>query len=57
MKAASGHPWITHGVAVLAVFVVLGFLLAKKNSDTSATNALNVVAIAIIAAAVISGVI
>lgn len=27
MKAATGHHWVTHGVAILALFVVLGFLL------------------------------
>jgi asparagine N-glycosylation enzyme membrane subunit Stt3 len=31
MKAATGHHWITHGVAVMAVFLILGWLLSKTN--------------------------
>ena len=31
MKAASGHHWITHGVVVLALFLILGWLLSKTN--------------------------
>lgn len=29
MKNLLGHHWITHGVAVVVVFLVLGFLLAR----------------------------
>lgn len=30
MKALLGHHWITHGVAVVAVFLVLGFFFSKS---------------------------
>lgn len=29
MKSLLGHHWITHGVAVVLIFLVLGFLLSK----------------------------
>ncbi len=35
MKAAMGHHWITHGVAVMAVFLILGLLLSQKNMRMS----------------------
>ena len=28
MKAAAGHHWTTHGIIVLAVFVILGFVFS-----------------------------
>jgi len=57
MKAATGHHWITHGITVLVVFVVLGLVLAKINSGEPATSKLNAVVIAIITSTVISGLI
>ena len=32
MKALLGHHWITHGVAVVIVFLALGFFLSKSGS-------------------------
>ena len=29
MKALLGHHWITHGVAVVLVFLILGFLFSR----------------------------
>lgn len=29
MKSLTGHHWITHGVAVVAVFLLLGFVLSR----------------------------
>ncbi len=31
MKAATGHHWTTHGVAVLIMFIALGFVLSNTN--------------------------
>lgn len=31
MKSALGHHWITHGVAVIVTFVVLGFVFSGLN--------------------------
>jgi len=32
MKSLTGHHWITHGIAVVAVFLVLGFLFSRMDS-------------------------
>lgn len=32
MKSLTGHHWITHGIAVIAVFLVLGFLFSRMGS-------------------------
>lgn len=32
MKSLTGHHWITHGLVVIAVFLVLGFLFSKMAS-------------------------
>ena len=29
MKSLSGHHWTTHGIFVIALFIVLGFILSK----------------------------
>lgn len=34
MKAALGHHWTTHGVIVIIVFVVLGFVLSSMKLET-----------------------
>ncbi len=34
MRSALGHHWITHGVIVILVFVVLGFILSGLNLET-----------------------
>jgi len=38
MKAATGHHWITHGILVVAVFVLLGWLLAQTTLGTRLTG-------------------
>jgi hypothetical protein len=34
MKAALGHHWTTHGVIVITVFVVLGFVFSAMKLET-----------------------
>lgn len=53
MQKLTGHHWTTHGIVVLAVFLVLGWLLPKneavsKLSDTALIGA-------VVAGAVING--
>jgi hypothetical protein len=36
MKAATGHHWVTHGLVVLGLFLVLGFVLAWARPAKSA---------------------
>ncbi len=31
MKSLTGHHWITHSVAILGLFFILGFVLARMN--------------------------
>jgi len=57
MKAATGHHWITHGITVLLVFAVLGFVLAKLRPTDSTVTALNGVAVAVVTATAVSGLI
>jgi hypothetical protein len=33
MKALSGHHWTTHGIVVVGLFIILGFVLSKLNLD------------------------
>jgi len=54
MKAATGHHWITQGVIVLVLFVVVGFVLTKVNQKNGNLNAL---AITIVVATILSGLI
>lgn len=32
MKSLTGHHWITHGIAVVAVFLLFGFLFSRMGS-------------------------
>ena len=44
MKSLSGHHWITHGIFVIALFIVLGYFLSKtdleKKIDADKTSGL-----------------
>jgi len=33
MKSLSGHHWITHGIIVIALFIVLGYIFSKTDMD------------------------
>jgi uncharacterized membrane protein SirB2 len=33
MKSLSGHHWTTHGIFVIVLFIILGFILSKTNLD------------------------
>jgi hypothetical protein len=33
MKSLSGHHWITHGIFVIALFIVLGYFLSKADLE------------------------
>lgn len=57
MKSATGHHWITHGVLVLAAFVVIGLVLAKTMQENADAAASNRVAAAILGATIVSGLI
>jgi len=33
MKSLSGHHWITHGIFVIILFIVLGYIFSKTDMD------------------------
>jgi uncharacterized membrane protein YdcZ (DUF606 family) len=33
MKSLSGHHWITHGIVVIVLFIVLGYILSKAGLE------------------------
>ena len=60
MKVATGHHWTTHGVLVLALFLVLGLVLAAGRNPGWSRPGANGLAVAIFAstaasAAIIAG--
>ena len=55
MKAFAGHHWVTHGIAVLLLFAILGFVLAPRNAPADAESAFARLYSVIIAAVVIGG--
>jgi uncharacterized membrane protein SirB2 len=55
MKAATGHHWVTHGVVNLIVFIVLGWALSRPNRGQGVKISANVLAMYIVGAVVISG--
>jgi uncharacterized membrane protein SirB2 len=55
MKAATGHHWVTHGVVNLIVFIVLGWALSRPNRGQGVKISANVLAMSIVGAVVISG--
>lgn len=58
MKGATTHHWITHGMVVLFLFVVLGLMLARiASTDTAETSDFTSIAVAIVVSTIISGLI
>ena len=57
MKAATSHHWITHGLVVLVLFIVLGVLLSRMGRSDPEASAFNGVGITIVIATVVSGLI
>ncbi|MGH8354055.1 MAG: hypothetical protein ACRERY_11110 [Pseudomonas sp.] len=58
MKGATTHHWITQGLAVLVLFVVLGLVLARISADDAAkASDFNSLALAIVGSTIISGLI
>ncbi|MBV1788093.1 hypothetical protein KQ940_08495 [Marinobacterium sp. D7] len=55
MKAATGHHWITHGVLVVVVFILLGWLLAQTKLGSRLTG--NGLSAVISGSVVLSGVV
>jgi uncharacterized membrane protein SirB2 len=55
MKAATGHHWVTHGVVNLIVFIVLGWALSRPNRGQGVKISAYVLAMSIVGAVVISG--
>jgi hypothetical protein len=33
MKSLSGHHWITHGIIVIVLFIILGYIFSKTEMD------------------------
>jgi len=54
MKKATPHHWITHGIIVVILFVVLGFLLGKMNGGKGIEIKSNALAGLLVAAAAAS---
>jgi len=58
MKALTGHHWATHGILTIIVFLIFGYLLAKKDlQDKYDTKKLSGIVVwsTIIATVIISG--
>jgi hypothetical protein len=55
MKAVTPHHWITHGVIVVGLFVVLGLILTRLMPARSTVPDFNRAACSILATTVISG--
>lgn len=53
LAAVTGHHWVTHGLLDLIVFLVIGFVLSRRNITMSG----NALVTTIVGAAVVSGVI
>ena len=56
LTAATGHHWVTHGVLVLGLFLVLGLLLSRRQRAWSRPGS-HVVALAVGTSVVASGLI
>ncbi len=54
MKAATGHHWVTHGLVVLVLFIVLGFLLAWARPAKGAGELTGVAVSIVVATAIAS---
>jgi ABC-type amino acid transport system permease subunit len=55
MKAVTMHHWITHAVAVLALFALLGFVLSMRGADSNRELEFPPLAAALVAATLIGG--
>jgi len=58
MKLATGHHWITHGVLVLILFFILGFIFSSANLGTtwgSKKTLRNITVVIIINLVILSG--
>ncbi len=53
LAAVTGHHWVTHGLLVVIVFLVLGFVLSRRGISMSG----NALVITIVGATVVSGLI
>ena len=50
MAKILGHHWITHGVAVVLVFLIVGFALSRSSADWSGYGAIYTLCAAVILA-------
>lgn len=55
MKSVSVHHWVTHGIAVLMLFAILGLVLSMRGSDTDPEPAYGRLATMLAAATVLGG--
>jgi hypothetical protein len=55
MKSLTGHHWITHGVATLAVFAAVGIILSFRHGETEEGERLGNIAAMVIVATVVAG--
>jgi hypothetical protein len=55
MKAVTMHHWVTHGIAILTLFAVLGLVLSLRGADKSRELEFRPLAATLIAATIIGG--
>lgn len=55
MKSMTGHHWITHGLIVVTLFMLLGLVLTTRMPERSEAPDFNRAAVAILATTFISG--
>jgi hypothetical protein len=56
MKSLTGHHWVTHGLADIIVFLILGWVLSKANKGQGVNLSTNSLIGFIVGAIVLSGV-
>jgi len=56
MAAISGHHWITHGIVVILLFFILGFLFSSGQSGETSWPGARGVTIGTIVSAIIGGI-
>lgn len=57
MKRITGHHWATHGLFILILFVVIGWLLAKANGGQGVKMTANRLIIMFVSSVVLGGLI
>jgi hypothetical protein len=57
MKRITGHHWVTHGLFILILFVVIGWLLAKANGGQVVKMTANRLIIMFVTGVVLGGLI